>query len=218
MTRLLRRKIRRILVDVDTQYDLVYGDELDRSEFLRQVRRLMAWARVRSVPVISTALAHRTGSYHGNGACLEGTDGQKKIHYTILPDHQLFEAENRFDLPRNILKLHQQVIFEKRTEDPFELPRADRLFTELRPDEYLVFGMGAERAVKATVLGLLCRQKKVYVVQDAVECFNDRDGALALRQMEAKGARLIYARALTGKSRLQGGVRQRLRSQLLLKK
>jgi nicotinamidase-related amidase len=214
MARLLPRRIRRVLIDIDTQYDLLNHTDQDRSAILSRIRRLIAWARVRQIPVISTALS-RPGlknSVTPAGSpteCIEGTAGQKKISYTILHNHIRFGPENRLDLPRHLLNDYQQIIFEKRTDDPFTHPRTDRLLTDLKRDEFIVFGMGLEKSVKATVLGLLYRRKKVLLVTDAVNGCDVREAKLALRQMEAKGAKLITTNALTGNSHLVGKTKLR---------
>jgi nicotinamidase-related amidase len=221
MARLLPRRIRRVLIDIDTQYDLLNHTDQDRSAILSRIRRLIAWARVRQIPVISTALS-RLGlenSVTPAGSpteCIEGTAGQRKIRYTILHNHIRFGPENRLDLPRHLLSDYQQVIFEKRTEDPFTHPRTDRMLTDLKRDEFIVFGMGLEKAVKATVLGLLYRRKKVLVVTDAVNGCDVREANLALRQMEAKGAKLITTDALTGSSHLIGTTKLRTPPQKVL--
>jgi len=211
MTRLFRRRIRRVLVDIDTQYDLFNHSAQDITVLLRRIRRLMAWARVQHIPVISTALARPRpennvippGSLNN---CMEGTFGQRKISYTQLPTRIRFGAENRLDLPRNLLGQYQQIIFEKRTEDPFAHPRADRLLTELKIEEFILFGMGIDKAIKAAALGLLYRRKQVLIVTDAVNSADRRTTIMSLRQMEAKGARLVTTESLTGKSRLVGPV------------
>jgi len=207
MAKRLWRKTRRILIDVDTQKDLIYSDGINSKALLLNFRRLIAWARVNKYTVISTSLSRPINdTYHDPETphnCLEGTDGQKKIHYTNLPNRILFGPENRLDLPRNLIREYQQIIFEIRTEDPFAHPRADRLLTELRNDEYIVFGMGVEDTLKAMVLGLLTRRKKVFLVLDAVgTALNDHKKNLVLRQMEAKGAIPISTNKLTGKSKI----------------
>ncbi len=207
MAKRLWRKTRRILIDVDTQKDLIFCNGSYPHELLGHFRRLIAWARVNKHTVISTALSRRENdTWHDPDTpinCMEGSEGQKKIHYTTLPNRIVFGPENRLDLPRNLLRDYQQIIFEIRTEDPFTHPRADRLLTEMRADEYIAFGMGAEDALKATVLGLLARRKKVFLVIDAVGTrLNDHKKNLVLRQMEAKGAIPVTNDHLTGTSRL----------------
>lgn len=213
MAKLLRRRFRRVLVDVDTQYDLVCQDNQDHSDLLRNIRRLIAWSRVHHIPVISTALTHRPVScpevLSDTGVfCLEGSPGQKKIRYTILTSNVLFGPDNRMDLPRHLLSDYQQIIFEKRSEDPFLMPRADRLLSELRADEFIVFGIGLENAIKHTVLGLLHRGKRVQLVLDAVDRDNNNT-EVALRKLEAKGARLVKTASIAGHSRLCGRINHR---------
>jgi nicotinamidase-related amidase len=217
MVGLLRRKIRRVLIDIDTQIDAIHVNGRDRSNQLRAIRRLFAWARVNKYAIISTALARRADTTYDlpddTPRCVEGTPGQKKIKYTIVPSSVSFGPENRLDLPRNILMNYRQVIFEKRAEDPFTQPRADRLLTDIRADELIVFGFGAEEAVKETVLGLLNRRKRVLIVSDAIMGQSEKTTNLALRQMETKGAKIVSTEYLTGKSKLTGkaGVLQRLK-------
>ncbi len=207
MARLMRRKFRRVLLDIDTQYDLINQLNHDISGILANSRRLIAWSRARKIPVISTALSRQCpeNNVFPQGApmeCIDGTPGQKKIRFTLLPNHTVFPAVNRLDLPARLLSEFQQVIFEKRGEDPFTEPRIDRLITELRTDAFVVFGMGVETGVKATVLGLLSRKKKVLLVSDAVNGSPTRQADLALRQMEAKGAKLVSTAGITGKRRI----------------
>ncbi len=217
MVGLLRRKTRRVLIDIDTQIDAFCMNGRDRSNPLRAIRRLIAWGRVYKYPIISTALARRSDSAFELPdyvpRCVEGTPGQEKINYTIAPSFVRFGPENRLDLPRNILTTYQQVIFEKRVADPFTQPRADRLLTDVKADELIVFGIGAEDAVKETVLGLLNRRKKVLIVADAIMGHEDKTTNLALRQMETKGAKIVTTESLTGKSKLTGkaGILQRLK-------
>jgi len=210
MARLLRRRLRRVLVDIDTQYDLLGRCNGDQSVLLRNIRRLIAWARLEGIIVISTTLS-RPGSSNNNvhpkgspDYCIEGAPGQQKLRYTMLYPQIWFGAENRLDLPRRLLSDYHQIIFEKRTEDPFTQPRADRLLTESKLDEFIVFGMGVDKSIRATVLGLLNRRKRVIVISDAVDDAVERSGIMALRQMEAKGAKLTTTSALTGYSRLRG--------------
>jgi nicotinamidase-related amidase len=221
MANIKRRRFRRVLVDVDTQVDLIFG-ELPRwfpsrvsnngssdhslDELLQRFRRLIAWARVRDVPVVSTALTQRSDLLDSEGTiarvCYEGAPGQMKIRFTTLPSRITFGPENRLDLPRHILADYQQIIFEKRVYDPFTQPRADRLLTEMKADEFIVFGMGLEWGIKSMVLGLLGRRKTVTLVRDAVAGCRPDSATMALRQMEAKGARFVDTYRVTGASRL----------------
>jgi nicotinamidase-related amidase len=107
------------------------------------------------------------------------------------------------NLPIDILRRYQQIILHKRSHDPFDEPRIERLLTELRAGEFVIIGAEAESGVKATVLGLLQRNKKVSVVTDAIGSHDRSEADLALRKMKAKGAKLIETKNLAGKSHLK---------------
>jgi nicotinamidase-related amidase len=163
----------------------------------------MAWARFENVPIISTAEVYYNYGECTMGHCLEGTEGQRKISYTLLNDRISFPADDWNALPADLLHSHRQVILHKRCIDPFEEPRIERLFSELKADEFVLIGVGAENAVMATALGLLQRNKNVRVVVDALGCHNRREAQLAIRKMAAKGARLSQTSDLAGISHLR---------------
>lgn len=206
---LVRARRRRVLIDVDTQKDflLANGKACIRNHrrVLAHIRRMMAWARTNNIPIISIAEVHPN---NGNGEiefgyCIDGTEGQKKVRYTLLSNRVSFAADGHSDLPRDTLRQHRQVILHKRCVDPFEEPRIDRLLSEVRANEFILIGTGAEGAVMATALGLLQRGKKVVVVADAVGSHNKREAKLALRKVEAKGARLTETKRVAGISHLR---------------
>lgn len=200
----LRRK--QIIVDVDTQRDyfLASGKACVRNHrrVLANIRRIAAWARLKNVRMISTAQIYN-GNGNGNRCCLAGSDGQKKIRYTIREKHITFDADGCTDLPRDILKEYDQIILQKRCIDPFDEPRADRVLSELKVSEFILFGAITEEAVKATTLGLLVRRKKVTILVDAVGSIDKAAAEVAIRQVVAKGATLAETKALLGTSHLQ---------------
>ena len=204
---LLKKQRRHILLDIDTQKDfLSAGSEaciINRRETLINIRRMMAWARLKDVPIISTAEVYcRTGEY-SSSHCIEGTDGQQKISYTLLRDRVSFPADCWNALPADVLRLHRQIILHKRCIDPFEEPLIDRLLTELEVNEFVIIGIGAENAVISTALGLLQRGKRVRIVVDALGYTNKEEARLAIRKMAAKGAKLSQTRDLAGISHLK---------------
>ena len=205
---LLKNKRRHVLVDIDTQRDFLLANGnaciSDHADVLANIRRMMAWARHKSIPIVSTAEVHP----NDNGSslvryCIDGTRGQRKIRYTLLSNRVSFPADTMNPLPADLMRTYRQVILHKRTTDPFEEPRIERLFTEMLANEFILIGAGAEDAIEATALGLLHRGKKVRVVVDALGSHNRRKGKLALRKMKAKGARLIKTKDLAGKSHLR---------------
>ena len=205
---LIRSRRRQILIDVNTQRDffLAEGKRCIRNHrrVLANVRRMMAWSRYRNIPVISTCEVHPNhNGLSSSNYCIDGTEGQKKISYTLLSSRVSFPADNCTDLPRDILQQYRQIILHKRCGDPFDEPRIERLLTEVRASEFVLIGASAEGAVMATALGLLQRGKKVSVVVDAVGSQNKREAKLALRKIKAKGAKLVETKRFAGTSHLK---------------
>src|SRR3990172_9073289 len=205
---LVRSRRKQVLIDVDTQKDflLATGKVCIRNHrrVLGHIRRIMAWARSRGVPIISLAEVHPNKNGDSEyDYCMDGTEGQRKIRYTLVDNRISFPADGNTDLPRDMLRLYKQIILHKRCVDPFQEPRIDRLLSEVRANEFIIIGSTAEGAVKATALGLLQRGNNVTVVADAVVCQNKREAKLALRKVEAKGAKLVEAKRIAGVSHLR---------------
>jgi len=206
---LIKARRRQILIDIDTQRDfLLAGGKAcirNHRRVLAHIRRVMAWARSKHIPVISTCevYANNNNDNQANNCCIDGTEGQKKIRYTLLSNKMSFAADGNTDLPRDMLRQFKQIILYKRCEDPFDEPRIDRLLSEVRAGEFVLIGACAEGAVKATALGLLQRDKNVTVVVDAVGSHDKKESQMALRKMEAKGARLIDTKSLAGTTHLR---------------
>lgn len=219
--RFIKARRKQILIDIDTQQDfmLAVGKACIRNHrrVLVHIRRIMAWARSTNTPIISICEVssnnnHDPDSLHlpagrqeleRDKCCIDGTEGQKKIRYTIVSNSVSFTANDNTDLPRDMLRQYKQIILHKRCVDPFDEPRIDRLLSELRASEFVLIGAGAESAVMATALGLLQRGKKVSVVVDAVGAHDSKEAQMVLCKMQAKGARLIEAKSLAGTSHLR---------------
>ena len=206
---LLKHKRKHILIDIDTQKDFLFAGGsacvFDNETILANIRRIMAWARYEDVPIISIAEVHYNNSSENSlNYCLEGTEGQRKIRYTLLNDRVSYPADGWNALPADLLRAHRQIILHKRCKDPFDEPRIDRLLSEVRTDEFILIGVGAEDAVKSTALGLLQRGKNVRVIVDALGTHNEKQAKHAVRIMAAKGAKISKAKALAGVSSLKG--------------
>ena len=205
---LFKTRRRQILVDISTQRDFFLADGSacirNHRRVLANIRRMAAWARRRNTRMISTCevyVNNNGGSIHSY--CLDGTAGQKKIRYTLLYNRTSFPADGNTDLPIDVLRRYQQVIFHNRCPDPFDEPRIERLLSEIRADNFILMGTDAEGAVQAMALGLLQRGKKVSVVVDAVGSHDKREAELAFRKMKAKGATLIETKDIAGDSHLR---------------
>lgn len=205
---MVRAKRRQVLVDINTQRDFMLADGgaciRNHRRVLVHIRRMMAWARSRDIPIISTCEVYPDGNGTNGDPryCIDGTPGQQKIRYTLVPNRICFPADGSTDLPRDMLRRYQQVVLHKRCLDPFDEPRIDRLLSEVCAAQFILIGASAEGAVKAAALGLLQRDKRVAVVVDGVGYHDSREAKMAFRKMEAKGARLIETRRLAGSSHL----------------
>lgn len=199
----LRR--RKIVVDVDTQMHFFLDNSpvcvQDHLCVLANIRRVMAWVRMRHIHMVSTVQIFPRNVIHHNSNIAGGLS-LKKINCTFHNKHISFDATDYADLPGRTLEQYDQVILHKRCFDPFEELRADRILTESEADEFILIGAPTEGAVRATALGLLHRQKKVTVLVNATGSLNVASGKVALRHMRAKGARLTDTKAFLGNSSL----------------
>lgn len=200
----LRKK--RILIDVDTQKDFFLADGKacvrNHRRVLANIRRVMAWTRRDQVRVISTVQCHNPNGHEGD-VCLAGTPGICKVPYTIRNRRFTFDSGDSTDFSRDLLQNNDQIILCKRTIDPFDEPRAERILTEAKASEFVVIGGSTETSVLYTVLGLLIRGKPVTVLIDAVGYHEKPAAEIALRKMKAKGAKLIESKSLFGNSSLR---------------
>ena len=204
----MKSRRRRLLLDIGTQKDffLASGNACIRNHrrILANVRRVIAWARVNRVPIISICEVYSNdNSGEPKKYCLDGTEGQNKIHYSLLSGRVSFPADSFINLPHDVLRHHRQLILHERSWDAFNEPLIERLLSEIRVREFIVIGANTDEAVQAAVLGLIQRQKRVTVVCDAVGSRNLREAKMAFRKMKAKGATLTETRKLAGTSHLQ---------------
>jgi len=193
---------KRVVVDIDTQRcffsDNGKAHVHNNRTVLANIRRVMAWTRLKHIYVVSTK---QVPVYYCNFRRGDAND-LNKIGYTLRDRHIQFDATDCADLPNEILEQYDQVILCKRCIDPFEEPRADRMLTEMETDEFILIGSLVESAIKATALGLLARRKNVIVLVDATCSCNKAAAKIALQQIKAKGAKLLETQTLLGSSTL----------------
>jgi len=200
MSKILLRQ-RKIIVDVDTQKHFF----LDNGPIcvqnyrcvVRNIRRVAAWAQMKHIHMISTLQIPPSNTIHDNSRVVRYLS-LNKINGTLHDSRISYDAADCTDVTRELFEKYNQVILHKRSFDPFEEPRADRMFTELEVDEFILIGALVESAIKATALGLLARWKKVTVLLDATGSLNVSAGKLALRHMWAKGAKLMDTQKFLG--------------------
>jgi nicotinamidase-related amidase len=193
----------RVLIDVCTQRDYLESGAIlqvaNVETLLANLRGIFEWADARQVAVVSALESHRP-TEPANGFpmhCVDNTPGQEKISFSLLSPWVVVENDNYLSLPPDLRKNFRQLIFRKRTPDILSNPKADRFLTQIEPDEFIIFGVGLERSIRSLALGLLSRHKRVAVVSDACGYWSEADSELALRQLAAKGVRLVPTAELT---------------------
>ncbi len=194
---------RRVAVDICTQRDFLQPGAIlqvaNLQPVLENLKSFFAWVRAAGLPVFSAVESHRP-SEPATGFplhCIDGTPGQRKLDFTLLNPHHLVEADNSLSLPPDLLKKYRQLIFRKRAREVLGNPKADRFLTSLEADEFIIVGVGLERAIRQLALGLLVRHKTVTVVSDACGFWSHADADLALRQLAAKNIRLVTTAEIT---------------------
>jgi len=187
-----------VVVDINTQRDFCDPKGalpvVRLCELIPQFRHMIAWTKRNSAPIVSSIESHRPFELSDSGYpihCVDGSDGQRKLDFTIFPLHIRVEADNTLSIPIDLFGRYQQVIFRKRTDDLLGNPKAERLLSHLPAEEFILFGTGIECSVKTLALALLARGKQVSVVVDACGFWNRPTADLALRQVAAKGAKLV---------------------------
>ncbi len=193
-----------VLIDLNTQCDLCSSEGANRvanwAALVPALRRVIAWTKRNHAPVISSVESHRRWELSDSHApllcCVDGSDGQRKVEFTVLPQNTQIEVDNTLSIPVDLFYQVQQVIFRKRTDDLLANPKADRFVTQLPAAEFIIFGVGLECSIKAVALALLARDKRVSIVVDACGFWDRGAAELALRQIAAKGANLITVNGL----------------------
>ena len=208
-----------VVVDMNTQTDFcsVGGAHpvMNHESLIPELRRVVAWTKRNGVPVVSSVDSHRERDIQHASfppCCVDGSDGQTKVSFTIMPSSARVEVDNTLSIPLNLFSTFQQLLFRMRDGDLLSNPKADRFLTQLATRQFLVVGNVLEKAVKTLVLGLLTRRKEVAVVVEACGYWNKPTSELALRQMVAKGATLISVddlllRRLTNRRRYRQALR-----------
>jgi nicotinamidase/pyrazinamidase len=185
-----------VFFDVDTQVDFmrptgrlyVPGAE----HLVPNLEQLMRWARMREVPVISSADAHqpddpefKTWPPH----CVIGTPGQGRIPETLFPDPVVIPCRpGGFRPPARWVG---QFIVEKPTYSARDNPHYDAIVQGLGGRRAVMFGVATEYCVLADALELCRRGFKVDLVVDAIKPITAEGGRQALEKMAAAGVRAV---------------------------
>jgi nicotinamidase/pyrazinamidase len=186
-----------IFWEVDPQADFMLpGGKLyvpGAEKLLPNIRRLTDAARDGKVFLVSH------GCFHTNDDpefkmfpphCVQGTPGASFVPEALTD--QVFRVPNTSDatLPPQLEKF-QQVLLEKQTLDIFDSRHAGTLVERLgTKPEFVVFGVVTEYCVRLAAKGLLQRGRRVSVVEDAIETLKPEEGARAISELRALGAKM----------------------------
>jgi nicotinamidase/pyrazinamidase len=184
--------------EVDTQADFMLpGGKLyvpGAERLLPNIRRLTDAARQGRVFLVSHGCFHtkddpefKTFPPH----CIKGTVGSAYVPEALTGKVLTVPNESTAALPRDLSR-YQQILLEKQTLDIFESRHAGELVSQLGGDpEFVVFGVVTEYCVRLAAKGLLERGRRVSVVKDAIETLKAEDGARAVAELQALGAKFI---------------------------
>lgn len=182
--------------DIDTQVDFMDpGGRLyvpHAEEIIPNLIQLMAYARERNIPVLSSADAHAPDDPEFKiwpTHCVVGTPGQQRIKETSLPGAVIISMRSGPFVPPE--KWPPQVIIEKDVYETEANPQFEAILKALGARRYVVFGVATEYCVRGDVLSLRRRNKPVQVVVDAIKPITEEDGRKALEEMVAAGAEFV---------------------------
>jgi len=193
---------KRILIDICTQHDFLDAGSIlqvaNREILLTKLHEVFDCAQAKQLPIVSSTESHRPAE-PVNGFplhCIDDTHGQKKLDLTLIEPWAAVETDNYLSLPPDLRKNYRQLIFRKRTREVLSNPKCDCFLTQLKADEFIIFGVGLERAIRSLALGLLARKKNVAVISDACGWWSEAEADLAIRQLAAKGIRITTIQEL----------------------
>ncbi|MGE0712005.1 MAG: cysteine hydrolase family protein [Planctomycetota bacterium] len=185
----------RAFLDVDTQVDFVEpGGALyaQGAEAIKpNLARLVEHARARGIPLVSSVDAHAPGDDEFSQFpphCLRGTPGQGKVPESSSAAMVFVPSAPGASLP-DPTACH--AVLEKQQFSLFTNPNAERLLRATGAETFVVFGVVTEVCVRQAALGLLERGLGVELVEDAIWPIDRARGAETLRELEARGARLV---------------------------
>ena len=187
-----------IFWEVDTQADFMLpGGKLyvpGAEKLLPNIRKLTDAARRDEVFLVSHGCFHPVDDPEFQQFpphCLKGTPGAEFVPEALTDRFVRLENRATDKIPGN-LSGYQQIVLEKQTLDIFQTQHADALVEHLGDaPEFVVFGVVTEYCVSCAVKGLRARNRKVAIVQDAIETLDPKVGANTISDLKNLGARLV---------------------------
>jgi nicotinamidase/pyrazinamidase len=185
-----------VFFDIDTQVDfmLPHGKLYvpGAEEIIPNLVKLMALARERDIPVISSADAHSPNDpefaiwpLH----CVVGTPGQRRIPETQFENATIVPCRPRAFAPPK--RWSGQTILEKQTYDTADNPNFGAVLQSLGKRRAVVFGVATEFCVRASALALRQRGQTVDLVVDGIKGITEEGGQKALDELAKAGVRMV---------------------------
>jgi nicotinamidase/pyrazinamidase len=187
-----------IFWEVDVQRDFMLpGGKLyvpGAEKLLPNIRKLTDASRRNEVLLVSHGCFHISDDpefIQFPPHCIKGTSGAEFVPEALADKFVQIENRPEAKLPADLFA-YQQIILEKQTLDIFQSLHADELVERLGTQaEFVVFGVVTEYCVGLAVKGLLQRNRRVAVVQDAIETLSAEAGKQCEAEVKEMGARLI---------------------------
>ncbi len=196
-----------VFLDMDTQVDFmlptgslyVPGAET----IIPNLKKLMDYARERSIPVVSAADAHAPDDpsfAEWPPHCVVGTLGQRRIVETQWPNARVIPNRAGAFIPTS--GLAGQTIVEKQAYDMTTNVNFERILEAVGARRFVVFGVATDYCVRCSVLSLRRRGKPVEVVVDAIRAISEESGKKAVEEMVSAGARLVITEEVFSPARI----------------
>jgi nicotinamidase/pyrazinamidase len=187
-----------IFWEVDVQADFMLpGGKLyvpGAEKLLPKIRRLTDAARRDEVFLVSHGCFHPENDPEFQQFpphCVKGTPGAEFVPEALADRVVRVENLPHASVPGDLAP-YQQILLEKQTLDIFETHHAHSLVNHLGDSaEFVVFGVVTEYCVSCAVKGLRARNRRVAIVEDAIETLDPKFGTATLSDLKAMGALLV---------------------------
>ena len=182
------------LLVVDVQNDFCAGGTLavpDGDRVVDPINRLLAAHSAAGAAIFATRDWHPVGSSH-----FSDQGGDWPVHCVADTPGAAFHPRLRFPAATVVVSKGQAPDSDGYSAFDGRLPAGEslaRALAEQHVGRLIVCGLATDYCVRASVLDARARGLDVLVVRDAIAAVDLRpgDGAAALREMEASGARLV---------------------------
>lgn len=189
-----------IFLDIDTQVDFMLPTGSlyvpGAVEIIPNLKKLIAYARARGIPVLSSADAHPPDDpsfAEWPPHCVIGTPGQRRIPETQWASPTVIP--NRPGAFQPPAAWTGQTIIEKTEYDVSTNPNFGAVLSSLAASlgapRFVVFGVATEYCVRGAALALGRRKLAVDLVTDAIRAITPEGERQALDEMLAAGVRLV---------------------------